>query len=166
MQGNHIIKLLEERGVGQLSESEMAALAAHAADCHECMRAYQAARLSSVLIRARASETVEPSPFFKTRVMAAIREKQLSPEPPALVRMWRAAGALVSAMAMLVVILVGLTLFGYGPGPQIQTAEAAQNIFSPEYVVFEPDDAASESLPYDLVLATMYDSEETDGSYR
>src|SRR5215213_6077749 len=102
MRDNHLIKMLEERAIDSLSEGEVLAIEAHTLDCSACLRAYEAARISADLLRARASETVEPSPFFKTRVMAAIKENRLSPELPALLRMWRAAGALVSMMAVLV----------------------------------------------------------------
>jgi predicted anti-sigma-YlaC factor YlaD len=166
MQCKNITWVLNKRGVNNLSESEKVRVETHVADCPDCMRVYKTLRLSAFFLRARAAETTEPSPFFSKRVMATIRVKELPLEPSALVRMWRAAGALVSAMAMLVVILVGLTLFSYDGGPQVQVAEAAQNIYSPEYVVLEPDDPAGEGLPYDIVLATMYDSEETDGYRR
>lgn len=166
MRGKHIQWMLNQRGVNNLSESERARVEAHIADCPACLHAYKTMQLSAFFLRARAAETTEPSPFFNKRVMATIKVKEFSLEPSALVRMWRAAGALVSAMAMLVVILAALTLFSGDGGPQAQVAEAGQNIYSPEYVVLEPDDSAGEGLPYDIVLATMYDSEETDGSRR
>jgi hypothetical protein len=79
--------------------------------------------------------------------------------------MWKAAGTLVSAMAAVLVILIGLTIFGAGADPQLPQAEmaASQSIFSPEYVVFEQGEGADDSLAYDQVLTTVYDSEEVDG---
>jgi anti-sigma factor RsiW len=166
MRDNHIIAKLEEIPISRLSETEMAVIEAHIADCAGCLRAYEAARASDALIRARAAETTEVSPFFKTRVMAAIRERQLSPELPALARMWKEARALVSMMAGLVVVLIGLTLFSYTPDPQPQWPEvvASSNIFSPEYVVLEGGDLDGDPLPYDQVLGTIYDSEDEDGN--
>ncbi|HEX8183550.1 MAG TPA: anti-sigma factor [Blastocatellia bacterium] len=165
MRDNHIITRLEERSVSHLSEDERAIVEAHVAACPACARAYQAARVSDSLIRARASETMDVSPFFKTRVMAAIREKHLSPEMPALARMWKAAGTLVSMMAGLVVILIGLTIFNYSPEPEVPSTEVAtsMNIYSPEYVVIDRGDLEGEPLAYDQVLGTIYDSEEDDG---
>ena len=163
MRDNHIIKMLEEKAIDQLSESEITDIEAHALDCSACRRAYAAARISADLLHARASETVEPLPFFKTRVMAAIREKQLSPELPALVRMWRAAGALVSMMAVLLVVLIGLTVFNDGASTQADELMAAQSIFSPEYVVFEPGGAGEDAMAYDQVLSIMYDAGDSDG---
>lgn len=164
MRDDHIIRMLEEKPVGRLSDDEVAFIESHAARCSECLRAYQAARVSGDLIRARVSETIEASPFFKTRVMAAIRERQLSPELPAIVRMWKAAGALVSTMAALVVILVGLTVFSYNPDSQAEPVEIiSQSIYSPEYVLFEQDEGEEEGFQYDQVLATFYESGDGDG---
>ena len=160
MRDNHIIQMLEEKPFGGLSQQEIETIKSHNADCPDCGQAHAAAQISFEMIKERASETVEVSPFFKTRVMAALRERHLQPEPPALVRMWRAAGALVSAMAAMVVILVGLTVFTYQPDSQPDLT--SQNIFSPEYVVFEQDDAADDGLAYDQVFSTMYDSGDSD----
>lgn len=164
MRNDHILKILEAGSVRSLSEAEIAALEAHAADCADCRRAYEAACISCDLIHALAAEKYEPSPFFKTRVMAAIRERELSPELPAFARMWKAAGALVSSMAMLVLVLIGLTAFGYGSGPaatELAAAQSAQGLFSPEQVVL--DMGADESLAYDQVLSIMYDLGDSDG---
>lgn len=163
MRDNHIIKMLEEKAIDTLSESEIIAIEAHAIDCSACRRAYAAARISADLLHARAAETVEPLPFFKTRVMAAIREKQLSPELPAFLRMWKAAGALVSMMAMLVVILIGMTVFSGSSGTQADELIAGPSIFSPESLVFEPSSPGDDILAYDQVLSTMYDVGDSDG---
>ena len=162
MRDNHIIRMLEEGAIDGLGEGEIIAIEAHSADCRPCLRAYEAARLAAGMLRARASETTEPSPFFKTRVMASIRERQLSPELPALLRMWKAAGALVSMMAVLVVVLIGLTVFSGSSGTQANDLLAVHSIYSPEYVVFEPG-ALDDSLAYDQVLSTMYDLGDLDG---
>jgi anti-sigma factor RsiW len=165
MRDDHIIKMLETRAVSRLSEAEAAIIESHTALCPECLRAYKAARISADLVRARASETVEASPFFKTRVMAALKEKQLSPEPPALVRMWTAARALVSTMAAIVVVLLGLTIFSYSPDSQVEPPEqtAGVSIYAPEYILFDEDETANDALQYDQVLATFYEAGDVDG---
>ena len=165
MKQSHIITIIEQRCIGQLCQAEIAEIEIHVADCADCRRVYRAAQVSDRLVRARAAETIEASPFFNTRVMAALRERQLSPELPALLRMWKAAGSLVSAMAAVVVILLALTIFGGNAEPQLQSGEMAssQSIYSPEYVVFEQAEGADDSLAYDQVLTTVYDSEDVDG---
>jgi uncharacterized protein (UPF0212 family) len=166
MRDDHIIPMLEEKAVTSLSEDEMAEVEAHTARCPGCGLAYEAARASCSLIRARAAETVDVSPFFRSKVMASIKERRLSPEAPALERMWRAAGALVATMAALVGVLIGLTVFSYSGDSPRRTTETApsQNIYSPEYVVIGGGDVAGDYMPYDQVLGMIYGSEDEDGN--
>jgi hypothetical protein len=165
MRDDHIIKMLEASAADRLSEAETAIIESHAARCPECGRAYKAARISAALVRARASETVEATPFFKTRVMAALKEMQTSPELPALVRMWKAAGSLVSVMAAMVVVLIGLTFYTYSPDSGADTPElsVSQSVYAPEYILFDEDEAANDGLQYDQVLATFYEAGDADG---
>ena len=165
MREAHIIRLLEEKPLNSLSEEEIAHARSHIAQCRECKLAYDAARVSSALLLARVSEDTEVAPFFKTRVMAALRERHLSPEVPALVRMWRAAGALASTMGALLVILVALTIFAGGPDSPTQSGAIAgsQSIYSPEYVVLQQGDLEDDDLTYDDVVATVYEPEDGDG---
>ena len=163
MRDPHITSLFEEKPVGRLSADELAAIEAHVAECGDCLRSYRAARLAESLIAARSAETQTAPPFFKTRVMAAIRERRLSTEPAAWLRIWRAAGAMLMAMMMLVVVLAGWTVFNAAavatPSPD---AAVTQNIDSDDEVVFGQDDAGEDS--YDQVLGTIYDSEDGDGN--
>ena len=168
MRETHIIKLLEEKPFNSLNEEETARARSHITQCSECKLAYDAARVSCALILARtagASEGTDVSPFFKTRVMAALRERHLSPEMPALVRMWRASGALASALGALLIILVALTVFAPDPEfpAQSGTIAGSQSIYSPEYVVVQQGDLDDEDLSYDDVVATMYEPEDADG---
>lgn len=162
MRDNHIINLIEEKPLDILSESERSLIAVHIVECVECKQAYEAARISAVLIKERISQTIEPSPFFKTRVMAAIREKNLATEPPAIVRMWRAAGAMVSAMAMIVIALAAFSYFNgnYDSQPEVATN---LNLYSPESVVLEEDNLYDDNIAYDVVLANVYDTEDANG---
>lgn len=163
MPDTHIIKVLEEKPFRALSPADIAHVESHIAGCGECKSAYSAARIAALLIDARASETVEVGPFFKTRVMAAIRERALSAEEPALVRMWRAASALVSTLGILLVILTLITIFGERPETRVPTTDmvASQNLYSPEYVVLDGGDLGDE-LANDQVLGTIYDLEDGD----
>lgn len=160
MPDTHIIRMLEEKPFDSLSGDDIASVESHIAICDECKSAYDAARIAASLIQARTAETVDVGPFFKTRVMAAIREK-LSPEEPALVRMWRAAGALVSAMAVLLVVLAGMTIFS--DSQTELTIASSQNLYSPEYVVLVRGDLSDDELANDQVISTIYDLEDGDG---
>jgi hypothetical protein len=163
MRDQHITSLFEEKPVGRLSADELAAIEAHVAACGDCLRSYRAARLAGSLLEARAAETHAASPFFKARVMAAIRERRLSSEPAAWLRLWRAAGGMFLAMMLLVVVLAGLTAFDYPAGvPGQPDAFTSQNLYTPDEVVFGQDDAGEES--YDQVIGTIYDAEDGDGN--
>ena len=165
MRETHILNLLEARPFNSLTKEETETAELHISQCSQCRRAYDAARISSELILAKASEDIEVGPFFKTRVMAALRERHLSPEAPALVRMWRTAGMLASSMAALLMVLIALTIFTTGTDSQMQSAAtaASQSIYSPEYVVLQQDDPEDDVLTNDDVVATMYELEDADG---
>jgi hypothetical protein len=164
MRETHIIKLLEEKPLTGMNDGEIANAQSHVAHCPGCKRAYDAARISAALILTRASETTQVPPFFKTRVLASLSERHLSPEEPALIRMWRAAGALASTMVALVMILAAVTFLTPGTDSQIQstTLVVSPNLYSPEYVVLTQADA-DDDLTYDEVTTTMYELEDADG---
>ena len=144
MKDEHIIKILEDAPLTSLSEGEIEVIRAHIELCHECRRAYEAAQISTLLIKERVAETIEPSPFFHTRIMAAIRERKLTPEISAFQRMWDAASSLVYSMAVVVAILVAMTLFSFGLQSDSATQELASsgNQYSAEDVIL-----TQETLP-------------------
>jgi hypothetical protein len=161
MPENHILKTLEEKPFHILTGDDLAGIESHTTVCAQCKAAYDAARISASLLQARASVELEVPPFFNTRVMAAIRERRLSTEEAPFVRMWRAAGALVSTFAVLLVVLTGMTIFVESPDSQNELA--SQNLYSPEYVVMQRSDPVESELADDQVVSTIYDLEDTDG---
>ena len=76
MSEQHITHILESTRFASLSESDHSRIRAHTASCDDCARAYRVAAVSASLLENRMAETFEPSPFFHTRVLAAVREKQ------------------------------------------------------------------------------------------
>ncbi|HEX8685431.1 MAG TPA: hypothetical protein VF654_02990, partial [Pyrinomonadaceae bacterium] len=64
MRDGHIRELLDAAPLASLGKAELGALRAHAAGCADCWRALEAAEAASLMLRARASESFEPSPFF------------------------------------------------------------------------------------------------------
>lgn len=162
MPDTHIITMLEEKAFDSLSGDDITSVKSHIAICDECKSAYDAARIAAGLIQARTVEMVDVGPFFKSRVMAAIKGNRLSPEEAPLVRMWRSARALVSTMALLLVVLAGITIFSASPDSQVGlTVAASQNLYSPEYV--ESGDLGDNELATDQVVSTIYDLEDGDG---
>jgi hypothetical protein len=160
MSENHITNLLDAKPFSDLSDAERLTAESHILTCIKCRSAYDSARMVSSLIAARTTETAEEGPFFKTRVMAEIRARQLTPEEPALMRMWKAARVLITTIALALVLLAGFTIFTRST--DIQEVSAAANVYSPEYVVLARGDSDDE-LVNDQVLETIYDSEDSDG---
>ena len=159
MKENHIIDLLENHSFASLNESERAVIRTHTAKCSSCARAYEATKIASSLLRERAAEFVEPSPFFPTRVMAALRERQN--EVPAFKRLWQTAGALVSSMTATVALLAVLSFVV--PGTQTsRTAQASEsNGYSAEEVILNQNGLQDEQASDAQVLTTLYSAEDS-----
>jgi hypothetical protein len=165
MRDEHIINMLERAPLASLGESELAAVRAHAGACPECSRAYEAAQVSARLLRERAAETFEPTPFFQTRVMAAWREQRAANETSALRRLWNATGALVSSMAVTVAALLVFTFLSpaHQPLAGAQGFVSALNSYSAEEVIFDRNNLPDEQMSYGQVLSTLYDADEDAG---
>jgi predicted anti-sigma-YlaC factor YlaD len=159
MKDEHITNMIDNTPLALLGESELVAIRAHTGACPECRRAFEAAQVSALLLRERAAETFEPSPFFQTRVMAALRERRAATETSALRRLWQATGALVSSMAVTVAALALLTFIG--PSHQPPTAQqqlaSATDSYSAEEVIFDQDNLPAGQMSYGQVLTTLYD---------
>lgn len=153
MKDQHIISVLENTRFASLSESDHSAIRAHIVDCDDCARAYKVASLSASLLENRMAETVEPSPFFHTRVMAAIREKHN--DVPAFARMWRAAGALVSSMAAAVVLFAVLS-FAVSGEQTLPGEVSASTRYSAEALILDETEEGLEQASDAQVLNTLY----------
>lgn len=139
-----------------LSETELNEVRAHALECGTCRSAYEAALLSAVVLKSRAQAVIEPSPFFQTRVMAALREQREAESVPALFRLWKSAKVLVSSMALATVAL-GVLSFVL-PGTAITPDDQTLSAYSAESVIMgqDPDD----QMTYDQVLSTIYEDDD------
>lgn len=162
MSDNHITDLLDAKTLRDLSHAEISTVESHILTCIKCRSAYDSSKIASSLIEARTAERAEAGPFFKTKVMAEIRARQLSADEPTLFRMWKAARALVTTMALLLVLLAGVTIFTRPTDFQEQTSVFGPGVYSAEYVVLARGDSDDE-LANDQVLQTIYDSEDSDG---
>ena len=158
MKDEHIISILESRPLATLDENDFAQIRAHAVVCESCRKAYEAAEVSSLLLKARANETFEPSPFFQTRILAALRERQAENQTWAWSRLWRTAGGLASSMAATVATLVILTFVV--PGTQTADPAPFANAYSAEAVVLDDNAAPDDQLSDNDVLATLYDGDD------
>ena len=160
MKDEHIINLIESGPLASLSETDQAAIRVHTDHCSECFKAFQAAQVSSLLLKERAAEVFEPSPFFHTRVMATLRERQAEGTfTPlwTLTRLWRSAGALASTMLATVAALAVLTFVI--PGNELgnpQPVTSLVHTYSAEEVILNETAQMEEQLTDDQLLTTIY----------
>lgn len=161
MKDAHIIMLLESALVTSLGESELAVIRTHVADCGACRRAFEAAQISALLLKERVAEEVEPPPFFQTRVLAALRERQAASETLAssFRRLWKATGALVSGMAATVAVLAVFTFFAPQLESTPQDVTSAFNAYSAEDAILARGGLPEDDLSYDQVLKTIYEAD-------
>lgn len=167
MRDEHITGLIESVPLGSLSKSDRSAIRAHTDVCSSCRQMFQAAQIAALLLKERAAETFEPSPFFQTRVMATLRERQaaggLSANSWALGRLWRTAGALASSMVATVATLAVLTIVIPGSdatsGTQVSSlgnGYSAEEVILDQSPQFDEFGQASDSQ----LLTTIYAGEE------
>ena len=157
MNDTHIIKLLESLPFAGLQEDDHRVIRVHILECSDCAQAYRVAIVSSTLLKEGAGEIFEPSPFFQTRVMAAIREQQN--EPRGIAKLWRTAGALVSTLTASVALLAVLSFITPANQP---TAEATTlNGYSAEEVILDQAELALERSDAEI-LSTLYQAEEDE----
>lgn len=154
MKDKHITEILDNASIATLSESELKGVRAHVLECMSCRDAYEAARLSAVVLKSRAQVTIEPSPFFQTRVMAALREQQAVESVPAFLRLWRSSKALVSSMAVTTAALAVVSLML----PSQTTTAPDQSVYSAYSVIMDQD--ADDQISYEQVLSTIYEDDD------
>ena len=152
MKVEHIIEILDSAPLKSLSAEQLKIVQIHVLDCTSCESAYEAARVSSLVIKERAQSTMEPSPFFQTKVMAAWRERQALENIPVLSRLWKSAGALVSSMAVATAALAALSFIV--PAPISTSGDETATAYSAESVLL--GQAADDQMSYDQVLSTIY----------
>ncbi|MGH9898947.1 MAG: hypothetical protein ACRD63_07840 [Pyrinomonadaceae bacterium] len=168
MKDEHIISILENRPLSALSESELAGIRIHTRHCSACQQAFRAANISSSLLKERVNkervnEIIEPSPFFQTRVLAALHERQVA-EKWSFQRMWKEmwkeTSVLVSSIATIVAVMAILTFTGLGLRMDSDSQEltASSDFYSTDALIFAPE-GRSDEMSNDQVLMTVYGSE-------
>ena len=152
----HITEILDNASIGTLSESELNEIRAHALECMSCRDAFEAARLSAVVIKSRVEATFAPSPFFQTRVMAALREQQAVESAPAMLRLWRSAKVLVSTMAVTTAALAVVSFIQ--PSQTTPVVDQTASAYSAYSVIM--DQSADDQMSYEQVLSTIYEDDD------
>lgn len=161
MRNNHIISLIESAPLASLSDSDLSTIREHTPGCLDCRRAFEAAQISMFLLRERAAETFEPSPFFHTRVLATLRERETAGGLWAWSKVWRAAGALASSMVATVAALAVLT-FAIPAGQTVTLSQemTAVNAYSAEDVLLDQGEAFNDQVSEDQIFNTLYGAED------
>jgi hypothetical protein len=156
MRDEHIINLLEDGPLAELSETDLVTIRLHVGDCDGCLSAFEAAQVSRLLLQERVAIEFEPPPFFHTRVLATLRERQATNDLWGFSKVWRAAGALASSMAAAVALLAMFTFVV--PENQI-TSQQASSGYSAEEVILGQT-AQLEDASDGQLLTTIYGVEE------
>ena len=155
MKDKHIIDVIDNVSLASLSTIELDEMRGHARECDSCGAALEAAQISALVIKERAHVKIEPSPFFHTKVLAAVREQRAADNVPAFVRLWSSARALVSGMAVATIALAALTFVV--PDPVTALQEQTASVDAAESVIFDQGD---EQLSYEQVLAAIYEEDD------
>ena len=159
MNSQHIIKLIEHTPFAGLTSSDLSAIRAHAGNCSECLQAFQAAEVSALLLKERVATEFEPPPFFHTRVLASLRERQAANDSWAFGRLWRTAGALASSMVATVALLAVLT-FAFPDTLGVAGSQVSSlNGYSAEEVILDQT-SQSEEVSDSQLLTTIYAGDE------
>lgn len=161
----HIIVLIESAPLAGLSDADLTAIRTHTDDCSDCRKAFKAAQVSTLLLKEHAAQSFEPSPFFNTRLLATLRERQANlswTDVWAFGRMWRAAGALASSMVATVAVLAVLTFVipanQVSSGPQ--ALSSLPNNYSAEDVMLYQNEMAGDQSSDSEVLTSLYSGED------
>lgn len=154
MKDEHIIEILDSAPFASLTQEQLTVVKSHSMSCVDCADAYRATVLSSVMLKERVQTVVEPTPFFQTRVLAALREQQAE-NTHVFARLWKSAGALVSSMAVTTAALAALSFMV--PAPTTPAHEQTASAYSAESVLL--DQANEEQLSYEQVLSAIYTDE-------
>jgi anti-sigma factor RsiW len=158
MSNQHIIDLIDEKRLTELSETELSTVRAHISTCGDCRSAYEAAQLSALLLQERAAEAFTAPAFFHTRVLATLRERNNANQPWAWTRVWHAAGALASSMVVTVAALAVLT-FAIPGSQEALVPDIASNNYAEE-VIFNQGEPADDQVSDGQILKTLYAPDE------
>lgn len=153
MKRQHITEILDEKRFSELTETDLALINSHTAECSECEKSFQAARISAVLLRSRTAESFAPSAFFQSKVLNALRENQAVQKPfLAFRRWWQASYSLVCAMFLVALTLIALTIFA--PSNNVQAEVSNFNLYSTDNVII--NQKGSRDLTSEQTLELIY----------
>ena len=157
MKNQHITDILNKHTFNGLGENDVAIIESHIAHCRSCLKSYQAWQISSTLLKVGALQTFSPSPFFETKLMAAVREKQAK-SVAFFWRWWQASNTVIAAMIFAVVALLFMTLLS--PKASFNQSEQASILdnYSTDEIIFDQNDSTAE-LTNGQTLQIIYEQQ-------
>lgn len=157
----HIIDILENSRFKDLSKEELTMIESHAKSCADCSRAYQAAKVSLIMLETRAEEVFEPSPFFQAKVMNAWKQQQNVPVVNKFWQMWQDAKLLISGLAAAVLLLAVLTFLAPMLAGNSELLTTNDDYYSAGAVFFNQPES-TEDLTEAEAFSQIYDESEDD----
>ena len=155
MRCRQVRKAIDEQLPDAAEAGRRLAILAHCEACAECRGVLEAAEMTARLIQARSFQEIEPSPFFRTRVLAAIRERGAVVVRRQTERLWSSARVIVASMFVVVVVLLAMNLFAPKPVDRIGGEDAVRRD-SVERIVMDDNSTTDESLTSGQVLDTVF----------
>lgn len=151
MKSQHITNILDDTGFAGLNEKERAVVLTHVKDCSGCRQAFEAARLSAILLKSDNAKTeISPSPFFQAKLMNAWRERQIPRRPVEAFRRWWQASALpVSVMLVTMAIMILLTVVAPKANNDTSQEISSFNLYTTDGVIMnqnQPRDLTNEQI--------------------
>ena len=152
MKSKHITETLDKAAFTDLNEADLTIVHAHIEDCANCKQAFQAAQISSVLLKVKSEiSQPTPSPFFQAKVINALkREKQNLQKPlEAFRRWWQASAAMVGLMVMIVACLIATSFIAPSASEDEAQAGTNFNLYTTDSVILNqksPRDLTNEQV--------------------
>lgn len=159
MKTRHITEILDNKAFAGLDEEDLRTVYIHIKECQNCRGAFEAARLSSFLLKTGAAfESPVPSAFFQAKVMNALRDKQTIAKPiEAFKRWWQAAAAPVFMMLIALGALMAFTAFVPISGANQAQAETSNfNLYSTDTVIL--NQKLTRDLTNEQVFEVLYET--------
>ena len=158
MKCEKILEIIDGKHFFELDSSEHGIIQEHCRRCDGCRHSFDAARVAALMLEARASKGVEtqPSPFFNSVVMNAIRaQASRRTGGEAFRRWWQASYSLVSVMVLLVLFLIaGAAL---APAEETEASVATPSTLYPTETVLI-DHRPSRDLNKEQVFQVIYNT--------
>lgn len=154
---DEIRDLMDSCPAGQLSTKALEEIEDHVEMCSACARALSVTTAIGELFRARTENAakVNPSPFFESLVMGALRARKVVATPvSAFAQWWRATSSILAFSASASVILMVVALMMTSRDETPITTITSGHLYPPEAVMIDAN--SGKDLTNEQVLQVVY----------